>query len=208
MKIISWSEARDSGEKHYFTGKPCKRGHISLRQTSGLSCMECNRENQAERMKDKEKRAAQIARTVAWTKRKRAESVEFKNKDNEYRKEWTRKKMQDPEYALKIKEQSRISSAKRREQNPTENRFKAASYKASRINRSPPWLTKNDRNQMRSFYAIRDWLNITMFGVKYEVDHVVPLRGRTVSGLHVPWNLQVIRGTENSRKGNKHETIN
>lgn len=205
MKIVSWSAARDAGEKHYFTGKPCKRGHISLRQTSGMACMECKREQQAQRMQDPELRAKQISRTTEWTKRKRAESSEFKKKDNAYRKEWTRKKMQDPQYAAKTLEQNRMAAARRRANNPTQNRFKAASYKASRINRSPPWLTREHRNEMRSFYAIRDWLNATMFGIKYEVDHIVPLRGKSVSGLHVPWNLRVIRASENARKGNKHE---
>lgn len=44
-------------------------------------------------------------------------------------------------------------------------------------------------------------------GVKWHVDHTIPLRGKLVCGLHVWNNLQVLPAVENIRKGNKFEEI-
>lgn len=41
-------------------------------------------------------------------------------------------------------------------------------------------------------------------GVPHSVDHIVPIRGRNVCGLHVHYNMRVVTRSENSRKGNRH----
>jgi len=41
MKIISRTEAIEKKSRYYFTGKPCKHGHVSMRYVTGHTCVEC-----------------------------------------------------------------------------------------------------------------------------------------------------------------------
>ena len=43
MQIVTLPEARALGLKHYFTGRPCRRGHVSLRTVTSATCLECER---------------------------------------------------------------------------------------------------------------------------------------------------------------------
>lgn len=66
---------------------------------------------------------------------------------------------------------------------------------------TPDWLTDEHWAQMDAFYAEARRLTKET-GIPHEVDHEVPLRGKTVCGLHVPWNLRVMTLPENRRKSN------
>lgn len=79
-------------------------------------------------------------------------------------------------------------------------------YKLSRLDRVPKWLTKEQLTEIDFFYLYSNWLTKNT-GIQHHVDHIVPLKGKKVSGLHVPWNLQVIPAVENLKKHNKHECV-
>jgi len=74
-------------------------------------------------------------------------------------------------------------------------------YQASKLNRTPSWLTAEHKTTIQKYYEEANRLTI-IFGVLHVVDHIVPLQGKTVSGLHVPWNLQILTAQENLAKSN------
>lgn len=117
----------------------------------------------------------------------------------------------------KIKEYHRQTNSERYENNKdyikskvkeyrTNNRGKinalSKKYKCSKINRTPEWLTKEHLTEISNFYIKAREMSI-LIGVEHQVDHIVPLQGKNVSGLHVPWNLQILTNTENQKKSNK-----
>lgn len=71
-------------------------------------------------------------------------------------------------------------------------------------NAMPKWLTKEMQDSLKAFYIEAKKLSLLNNAV-YHVDHIVPLNGENVCGLHVPWNLQILTAEENLKKSNKHE---
>ena len=74
-----------------------------------------------------------------------------------------------------------------------------AKYRAAKRQATPKWLTREQENQIRAVYAEARRLTLET-GTPYEVDHIVPLAGKIVSGLHVPWNLRAIPKIENNTR--------
>lgn len=79
---------------------------------------------------------------------------------------------------------------------------RAAKRRAAKLKALPKWLTKEELEQIKELYEIARMFKIYT-GQEYHVDHIVPLQGKNVCGLHVPWNLQVILATDNLSKSNK-----
>jgi 5-methylcytosine-specific restriction endonuclease McrA len=65
----------------------------------------------------------------------------------------------------------------------------------------PSWLSPDDLWMIEEAYHISR-VRSEETGIDWHVDHIVPLQGKTVCGLHVPWNLQVITARENCSKKN------
>ena len=79
-----------------------------------------------------------------------------------------------------------------------------AKRRSAKLNRTPKWTTEEDLETIKQIYIVANQFSKS-FGTEYQVDHIIPLQGKLVSGLHVPSNLQVITATENKIKGNKFE---
>lgn len=77
-----------------------------------------------------------------------------------------------------------------------------AKRRASKLNATPVWLSKFDHDYIKHIYIQAKELQ-KLDGIPRHVDHIIPLQGKTVCGLHVPWNLQILTATENASKGNR-----
>ena len=68
-------------------------------------------------------------------------------------------------------------------------------------NCQPKWLTKKDLTKIKNIYK-KASNKTKKTGIIYVVDHIVPILGKNVSGLHVSWNLRIITKVENDKKSN------
>lgn len=73
----------------------------------------------------------------------------------------------------------------------------------AKIRRTPVWLTQEDKQAVIVIYEEARRLTVET-GIPHEVDHIIPLQGKLVSGLHVPSNLQILIKSDNASKGNRY----
>ena len=182
------AEAKATGAKYYFTGEPCKHGHIAPRKTKG-ACVECLK--------------------VEWAQAAETRAEYFREYN---RKEEVRDKKH--EWYLDNREQVIQTAATRpaavlreyrnawKESNKVQVRADTKARRRKHRDATPPWLTRKQKSEIRQLYQIAITMTQTT-GEQYVVDHIVPLRGGAVCGLHVPWNLRVIPQEENLKKSNK-----
>lgn len=94
----------------------------------------------------------------------------------------------------KYREASRISKGRQRAANPHKHRYCAKQRKEHVLRATPGWA---DISKMLLIYK--------NCPIGYHVDHIIPLRGKNASGLHIEGNLQYLTAKENISKGNKHK---
>lgn len=188
-------EARARGLLWYFTGKPCAQGHVAKRTASNRECRACV--DARDRAKRAEHPAPFRLREKARRERSpetfRARSREQHRKHKSARNEKGRARYRADPDAYKARAIAWIRA------HPDYRAARCARQRAARRRATPRWLTPEQRREILEFYR-----EARRRPGHWEVDHIVPLGGASVCGLHVPWNLQLLPRAENRRKGNRH----
>ena len=190
MQIINRQEAKAAGLDKYFTGKPCRRGHLSQRRTSNSQCIEC----QCLAVKQHYRKNKDLYKL-------RAREWERANPDRcrELKQSWLDENRDKHQISVdnwnarnidKRRATIRVWSVNNREK----CRSKGARYRANKFQAQPSWV---DIEAIEAVYmSCPDG---------YHVDHQIPLNHPLVCGLHVPWNLKPIPAIDNWKKSNKFD---
>lgn len=152
------------------------------------SCKVCRRAYSRQWNADNAERKRASSR--AWV----TENAERHRKTNRQRYRIKPQYFKDKSAEWRAKNSDRKLASDRRWRNENRGRDRAtkAKYKAAKLNATPPWVNYSE------IVLIYD-----QCPAGHHVDHIVPLQGENVCGLHVPWNLQYLSETENLKKGNR-----
>jgi hypothetical protein len=181
-------EAKEIGATHYYTGEPCTRGHVALRKTKG-SCVDCLKEDW---VKDNEKRAE-------YFKQYNHSEAGQKAKKQYYARN---REVVIARAATRTNEAKQAYRNAWKDRNPLEVKASTKHRRDKHKQATPKWLSLEQKAEIRKIYI--DAMTVSkVTKVPYVVDHIIPLRGQDVCGLHVPWNLQIMSREENLKKSNK-----
>lgn len=137
---------------------------------------------------------------------KRVYTPEQLAKKRQYHKEWSKRDGSAEAIAAakakwleSNKDRKAASNASWKKVNKAKVAASTRERQARQLKATPGWA---DQHRIRCFYYVAEAL-ASMWGEPFEVDHVIPLRGKNVCGLHAPSNLRVIPARENRSKGNR-----
>lgn len=179
----------------------CEFG-ISKRHKDGLlnSCKMCCREQRKLYFeKNPEAKKKKQEREYNWKIKNKKRKLQL---DKEYRvrnKESIKKRQKD--YIKNNPEKIKIAKKKYENKNP-HIRAKIKTKRRQKERQSIPKWSESDK--INIVYKKAKWLE-SLTGLKYHVDHIIPIQGENVCGLHVWANLQILEASINCSKGNKHE---
>lgn len=213
--ILTRAEARKLDLKRYFTGKSCPKGHIAWRQTSNGECMDCrlgwvekNPDYWANRyQKDPE---AEKARSAEWREKtgynrtryannRESEKARQKRYVEENRAEVMRQRKAHRDSNI---EEFRAREKRGRDARPHIHLAYNQRRRAARMQAIPGWFGEFDEfviSEAAMLCALRE----SATGLRWHIDHLIPLQARTASGLHCAGNIQVIPAITNIRKRNR-----
>jgi hypothetical protein len=176
-----------------------------LRRVSG-SCVACARELLQKTRKENPDRIKEYRKTSHKNSKANPESWAKKLAADKLYKE----KNKDKCYALKINwnaknpDKVKAASARTKVKRVGKTNAETAFRRNAKMQRTPKWLTEFDKLKMHCIYQMAA-MYTRVNQESWTVDHVIPLQGKIVSGLHVPANLQVMRASDNFSKGNRFE---
>ena len=106
-------------------------------------------------------------------------------------------------YRMRNPEKEKARYTKYNKDNPEVRAHHASMRRASELQATPAWLTEEHKEGIKSMFVLAKKFE-KLCNTSYHVDHIVPLAGKDVCGLHVPWNLQLLPASVNMSKGNRH----
>jgi hypothetical protein len=194
--------AQDRGFTHYFTGRPCSKGHLRTRRASNKNCLGCI-SDRASRYREKTpgyKEARSAYDKARWEEKRDSLLAMAKiryQKNKEKHLEYTRA------HWSKNKEKYKGLNKIWRLNNAESVRLSSILRKKRTRQATPKWV---NRSEISLIYK-EAWRLSIETGIPHHVDHIVPLNGDNVCGLHVPWNLRPIPWLENLKKGKRLDFI-
>jgi hypothetical protein len=184
--------------------KPFEDFYANKRMKDGRNtfCISCHKADNIVRKVKNRKNAEFNIKELVYKKEYRAKTIEQRK---EYMKDWhSKNSTQQITYRKQYRLDNPVYFQEYAKVNKHKLNARTRKRQAAKIQRTPAWLTDVDNWMIEEAYELAV-LRTKVTGILWEVDHVLPLQGKSVSGLHTPHNLQVIPMAQNRSKLNKFE---